>query len=70
MKAGVKYVSWMILTFTVGMTWPLALGKDSDTTGTAGTTNDSTDSTTSASVTYAVASGVTAVLLVILLKTF
>ena len=58
MKAGVKYVSGD-LTFNVGMTSSTA--KDSTTIGTAGTTEDSYDKT-SASVSYAVASGVTAIL--------
>jgi len=57
-KAGVKYVSGD-LTFNVGVTAGSA--KDSATMGTAGTTEDSYDST-SASVSYAVASGVTAIL--------
>jgi len=57
-KAGVKYVSGDI-TFNVGMVAGSA--KDSDTQGTAGTTDDAYDAT-SASVSYAVASGVTAVL--------
>jgi len=58
LKAGVKYVTGD-LTFNVGMV--AGTSKDSDTTGTAGTTNDTHDKT-SASVSYAVASGVTAVL--------
>ena len=58
MKAGVKYVSGD-LTFNVGMTSSTA--KDSTTIGTAGTTEDSYDKT-SASVSYAVASGVTAII--------
>jgi len=57
MKAGAKYVTGD-LTLALGVTAGEA--KDSDTFGTAGTTDDSTDST-SASVTYAVASGVSAV---------
>ena len=57
-KAGVKYVTGD-LTFNVGVT--SGTGKDSHTLGTAGTTEDSYDST-SASVSYAVASGVTAYL--------
>jgi len=57
MKAGAKYVTGD-LTLALGITAGEA--KDSDTFGTAGTTDDSTDST-SASVTYAVASGVSAV---------
>ncbi len=57
MKAGVSYVTGDI-TLALGITAGEA--KDSDTFGTAGTTDDSTDST-SASVTYAVASGVSAV---------
>ena len=56
MKAGVKYVSGD-LTFNVGMTSSTA--KDSTTIGTAGTTEDAYDKT-SASVSYVVASGVTA----------
>jgi hypothetical protein len=56
-KAGIKYVTGDI-TMALGVTSGEA--KDSDTFGTAGTTDDSTDST-SASVTYAVASGVSAV---------
>jgi hypothetical protein len=57
MKAGVKYVSGD-LTFNVG----LASGEASDATiGSSGTTDDAIDST-SASVSYAVASGVTAIL--------
>jgi hypothetical protein len=58
MAAGVKYVSGD-LTFNVGMS--SGTSKDSMTIGTAGTTEDSED-TTSASVSYAVASGVTAIL--------
>jgi len=58
MKAGVKYVTGDI-TLALGITSGEA--KDSDTFGTADTTDDSSDST-SASVTYAVASGVSAVL--------
>jgi hypothetical protein len=54
--AGAKYVSGD-LTFNVGVGSGSA--KDSDTIGTAGTTEDSLD-TVSASVSYAVASGVTA----------
>ena len=54
--AGAKYVSGD-LTFNVGVASGSA--KDSDTIGTAGTTEDSLD-TVSASVSYAVASGVTA----------
>ena len=57
-KAGVKYVSGD-LTFNVGVVSGTA--KDSSTIGTAGTTEDSLDKT-SASVSYAVASGVTAIL--------
>ena len=57
-KAGVKYVTGD-LTFNVGVT--NGTGKDSATAGTAGTTEDSIN-TTSASVSYAVASGVTAIL--------
>jgi hypothetical protein len=57
MKAGVKYVTGD-LTLALGVA--SGEGKDSDTFGTAGTTDDSSDST-SASVTYAVASGVSAV---------
>ena len=56
LKAGVKYVSGD-LTFNVGMTSSTA--KDSTTIGTAGTTEDAYDKT-SASVSYVVASGVTA----------
>jgi len=56
-KAGVKYVTGDI-TLALGITSGEA--KDSDTFGTAGTTDDSHDST-SASVTYAVAAGVSAV---------
>ena len=58
MKAGISYVTGD-LTLAVGITAGEA--KDSLTTGTAGTTDDSHDST-GASVTYAVASGVSAVL--------
>jgi len=57
-KAGVKYVTGD-LTFNVGIVSGSA--KDSATIGTAGTTEDSYDKT-SASVSYAVASGVTAIL--------
>ncbi len=57
MKAGISYVTGD-LTLAVGVTAGEA--KDSDTFGTAGTTDDSHDST-GASVTYAVASGVSAV---------
>ena len=57
MKAGVSYVTGDI-TLALGITAGEA--KDSDTFGTADTLDDSTDST-SASVTYAVASGVSAV---------
>ena len=57
-KAGVKYVTGD-LTFNVGIANGSA--QDSATAGTAGTTEDSKD-TTSASVSYAVASGVTAIL--------
>jgi len=57
MKAGVSYVTGDI-TLALGVT--AGEGKDG-TFGTAGTTDDSTDST-SASVTYAVASGVSAVI--------
>jgi len=57
MKAGISYVTGDI-TLALGVTAGEA--KDSDTFGTAATTDDSTDST-SASVTYAVASGVSAV---------
>jgi len=56
--AGIKYVTGDI-TLALGITAGEA--KDSTTVGTAGTTDDSHDST-SASVTYAVASGVSAVL--------
>ena len=56
--AGAKYVSGD-LTFNVG--FASGTSKDSTTAGTAGTTDDSED-TTSASVSYAVASGVTAIL--------
>ena len=55
--AGIKYVTGDI-TLALGTTHGEA--KDSTTLGTAGTTDDSNDST-SASVTYAVASGVSAV---------
>ena len=58
MTAGVKYVTGDI-TLALGVTAGEA--KDSGTFGTAGTTDDSHDST-SASVTYAVASGVSAVI--------
>jgi hypothetical protein len=58
LKAGIKYVTGDI-TLAVGTT--SGEGKDSTTAGTAGTTDDSHDST-GASVTYAVASGVSAVL--------
>ena len=58
MKAGLKYVSGD-LTFNVGVI--TGESKDSTTLGTAGTTADTHDKT-SASVSYAVASGVTAVL--------
>jgi hypothetical protein len=57
-KAGVKYVAGDI-TLALGVVSGEA--KDSTTVGTAGLTDDSTDKT-SASVTYAVASGVSAVL--------
>jgi len=57
-KAGVKYVTGD-LTFNVGVT--AGSGQDSHTFGQAGTTDDSYDKT-SASVSYAVASGVTAYL--------
>ena len=57
-KAGLKYVSGDI-TFNVGMVSGSA--KDSSTIGTAGTTDDAYDET-DASISYAVASGVTAVL--------
>ena len=57
-RAGVKYVSGDI-TFNLGVLSSEA--KDSDTFGTAGTTADSIDQT-DASISYAVASGVTAVL--------
>jgi len=57
MKAGISYVTGD-LTLALGVTSGEA--KDNGTFGTAGTTDDSTDST-SASVTYAVASGVSAV---------
>ena len=56
--AGAKYVSGD-LTFNVG--FASGTSKDSTTAGTAGTTDDPED-TTSASVSYAVASGVTAIL--------
>ena len=58
MTAGISYVTGD-LTLAVGITAGEA--KDSTTVGTAGTTDDSHDST-GASVTYAVASGVSAVL--------
>jgi hypothetical protein len=58
MKAGVKYVTGD-LTLALGVASGEA--KDSDAFGTAGTSDDSSDST-SASVTYAVASGVSAVI--------
>jgi hypothetical protein len=58
LKAGIKYVTGD-LTLAMGTT--SGEGKDSTTAGTAGTTDDSHDST-SASVTYAVASGVSAVI--------
>jgi len=58
LKAGVKYVTGDI-TLALGMTAGEA--KDSTTLGTPDTSDDSNDST-SASVTYAVASGVSAVL--------
>jgi len=57
-KAGISYVTGDI-TLAIGVTSGEA--KDSTTVGTAGTTDDSHDAT-SASVTYAVASGVSAVL--------
>jgi len=57
-KAGISYVTGDI-TLALGVT--SAEAKDSTTVGTAGTTDDSHDAT-SASVTYAVASGVSAVL--------
>jgi hypothetical protein len=57
-KAGVKYVTGDI-TLQLGLVAGTA--KDSTTTGTAGTTEDSYDKT-SASISYAVASGVTAIL--------
>ena len=57
-KAGVKYVSGD-LTFNIGVASGTA--QDSATAGTAGTTEDSKD-VVSASVSYAVASGVTAIL--------
>ena len=56
-KIGASYVTGDI-TLAIGVASGEA--KDSDTFGTAGTTDDSSDST-SASVTYAVASGVSAV---------
>ena len=55
---GIKYVSGD-LTFNVGA--KSGTSKDSTTIGTAGTTEDAEDST-SASISYAVASGVTAIL--------
>ena len=58
MLAGIKYVSGDI-TLAIGAT--SGEGKDSTTTGTAGTTDDAHDSV-GASVTYAVASGVSAIL--------
>ena len=61
-KAGVKYVSGD-LTFNVG--FAAGTAKDSETIGTAGTSEDSND-VTSASVSYAVASGVTAILVILL----
>ena len=57
-SAGVKYVTGD-MTFNVGVV--SGEGQDSHTIGTAGTTDDSYDKT-SASVSYAVASGVTAYL--------
>jgi len=57
-KAGVKYVTGD-MTLNLGVVSGSA--QDSDTIGTAGTTEDSYDKT-SASISYAVASGVTAVL--------
>jgi hypothetical protein len=57
-KAGVKYVTGD-MTLQLGIVSGTA--KDSDTIGTAGTNDDSYDKT-SASISYAVASGVTAVL--------
>ena len=57
-KAGVKYVSGD-LTYNVGA--KSGTSKESTTIGTAGTTEDAEDST-SASISYAVASGVTAIL--------
>ena len=57
-KAGISYVTGDI-TLALGITAGEA--KDSNTVGTAGTTDDAHDAT-SASVTYAVASGVSAVL--------
>jgi hypothetical protein len=57
MKAGIKYVSGDI---TLALGTVAGEAKDSTTTGTAGTSDDSHDAT-SASVTYAVASGVSAV---------
>jgi hypothetical protein len=58
LKAGAKYVTGD-MTLQLGIVSGTA--KDSDTIGTAGTTEDSYDKT-SASVSYAVASGVTAIL--------
>ena len=58
LKAGVKYVTGD-MTLQLGVTAGSA--QDSDTIGTAGTSEDSYDKT-SASVSYAVASGVTAIL--------
>jgi len=58
MRAGVKYVTGD-LTFNIGIT--SGESKDSTTLGTAGTTTDTHDET-SASVSYAVASGVTAII--------
>ena len=58
MKAGISYVTGDI-TLALGVTAGEA--KDSTTTGTAGTTDDSWDEV-NASVSYAVASGVSAVL--------
>ena len=57
-KAGVKYVTGD-MTLQLGIIAGTA--KDSDTVGTAGTTEDAYDKT-SASISYAVASGVTAVI--------
>jgi hypothetical protein len=57
MKAGIKYVTGDI---TLALGTVSGEAKDSTTTGTAGTTDDSHDAT-SASVTYAVASGVSAI---------